>query len=296
MVFFYIHGLLEECSVNKLFNRNKMLIILFGIILLILFIGFSMTDRESTTRAEQFTGDTVAASQSIIGAPVQFVSNIFSNITGLFGASDENEELRAQLEMVPQMHSDIERLEAENEKLRDALEVSSKREYDTINSRVISRSQDQWLNNFTIDKGENDGIEEGMAVMTPEGLIGMVKRVNGNSSFVEMITTNVSQNNLSVEIQHEDETEYGAVDHYDSERGLLVIDNIKNNATVEAGDEVFTSGLVGDFPEGLIVGEVMEVENDEHGLSQNAFIQLASDPSEVDVVFVLERDPESMGD
>lgn len=296
MVFFYIHSLLEECSVNKLFNRNKMLLILFGIIILILFIGFSMTDRESTTKAEQFTGDTVAASQSIIGAPVQFVSNIISNFTGLFGASNENEVLKSQLEMVPQMYSDIERLESENEKLRDALEVSSKREYDTINSRVISRSQDQWLNNFTIDKGENDGIEEGMAVMTPEGLIGMIKRVNGNSSFVEMITTNVSQNNLSVEIQHEDEAVYGAIDHYDSERGLLVIDNIKNNATVEAGDKVFTSGLVGDFPEGLIVGEVMEVENDEHGLSQNAFIQLSSDPSDVDVVFVLERDPESMGD
>lgn len=273
-----------------------MLVILFGIIILILFIGFSMTDRESTTKAEQFTGDTVAASQSIIGAPVQFVSNIFSNFTGLFGASNENEALKSQLEMLPQMYSDIERLESENEKLRDALEVSSKREYDTINSRVISRSQDQWLNNFTIDKGENDGIQEGMAVMTPEGLIGMIKRVNGNSSFVEMITTNVSQNNLSVEIQHEDEAVYGAIDHYDSERGLLVIDNIKNNATVEAGDAVYTSGLVGDFPEGLIVGEVMEVENDEHGLSQNAFIQLASDPSEVDVVFVLERDPESMGD
>lgn len=273
-----------------------MLVILFGIIILILFIGFSMTDRESTTKAEQFTGDTVAASQSIIGAPVQFVSNIFSNFTGLFGASNENEALKSQLEMLPQMYSDIERLEAENEKLRDALEVSSKREYDTINSRVISRSQDQWLNNFTIDKGENDGIEEGMAVMTPEGLIGMIKRVNGNSSFVEMITTNVSQNNLSVEIQHEDEAVYGAIDHHDSERGLLVIDNIKNNATVEAGDAVYTSGLVGDFPEGLIVGEVMEVENDEHGLSQNAFVQLASDPSEVDVVFVLERDPESMGD
>ena len=281
---------------NKLLNRNKMLIILFGIIILIVFIGFSMTDRSSTTKAEQFTGDTVAASQSIIGAPVQFVSNIFSNVTGMFGAATENEALRAQLEMMPQMYADIERLEAENEKLRDALEVSAKRKYNTINSRVISRSQDQWLNNFTIDKGENDGIEEGMAVMTPEGLIGTVKRVNGNSSFVEMITTSVSQNNLSVEIHNGDDTIYGAIDRYDSEKGLLVIDNIQNTATVEAGDPVFTSGLTGDFPEGLNVGEVVQVENDEYGLSQNAFIQLFSDPSEVDVVFVLERDPESQVD
>ena len=73
MVFCYIHGLLEECSVNKLFNRNKMLLILFGIIILILFIGFSMTDRESTTKAEQFTGDTVAASHLFNSFPMYSV-------------------------------------------------------------------------------------------------------------------------------------------------------------------------------------------------------------------------------
>lgn len=279
---------------SKLFIRNRMLLILVGIIVLILLIGFSMTDRESTTKAEQFTGDTVAVTQSIIGAPVNFVANVFSSITGSFTAQSENEDLKDQLDMLPQMQADIDRLEEENEKLRDALEVSSKREYEAINSRVISRSSDQWLDNFTIDKGESDGISEGMAVMTPEGLIGTVSRANGNSSLVEMVTTSTSQNNLSVEIRHDGEDVFGSINSYDNERGLLVVDNIRNDSEIESGDQVFTSGLVGDFPEGLIVGEVVEVENDEYGLNQNAYIQLESDPEDVDVVFVLERNPESM--
>ncbi|MCG1008851.1 rod shape-determining protein MreC [Salinicoccus sp. ID82-1] len=281
---------------NRLFNRNRMLIILFGIIILILLIGFSMTDRSSTTRAEQFTADAAAGSQMIINAPFDFVGSLFGTITRSFNAVEENEKLRAQLEMLPQMQADIERLEAENEELREALDISSRQSYESINARVISRSHDQWLNSFTIDKGETDGLTTGMAVMTPEGLIGTVTRVNGGTSYVEMLTTSVSQNNLSVEVMHDGTPIYGNVQKYDKERNLLVVENIKNRSGLSPGDEVFTSGLVGNYPEGLLIGTVVEVENDEYGLSQNAYVQLKSNADNVDVVFVIERSPESMED
>src|SRR5699024_5088083 len=135
---------------------------------------------------------------------LNIITNIFSSISQSFNAVSENEDLREQLDMLPQMEEDIERLEAENEELREALDVSSKREYESINARVISRSPDQWLDSFTIDKGTSDGVEEDMAVMTSEGLIGTVNRANGGSSYIEMITTNTSQDNLSVEITHDD--------------------------------------------------------------------------------------------
>ncbi|GAB3070797.1 rod shape-determining protein MreC [Salinicoccus sesuvii] len=279
---------------NRLFNRNRMLIILFGIIILILLIGFSMSNRDSTTRAEQFTADAAAGSQMIINAPFDFIGNLFGTISRSFNAVEENETLRGQLDMLPQMQADIERLESENAELREAMDVSSKQSYESINARLISRSHDQWLNSFTIDKGETDGLATGMAVMTPEGLIGTVTRANGGTSFVEMLTTSVSQNNLSVEILHDGTPVYGNVQQYDSDRNLLVIENIKNRSGLSSGDEVYTSGLVGNYPEGLLVGTVVEVENDEYGLSQNAYVQLASNADDIDVVFVIERSPESM--
>ncbi|KIH70936.1 rod shape-determining protein MreC [Salinicoccus roseus] len=279
---------------NRLFNRNRMLMILFGIIILIILIGFSITDRSTTTKAEQFTADAAAGSQMIIEAPLNFAGSIFSSIRQSFNAVEENEQLRAQLEMLPQMQSDLERLKAENEELREALDISSKQSYESINARVISRSPDQWLNNFTIDKGEADGIDEGMAVMTPEGLIGTVARANGGSSYVELLTTDVSQNNMSVEVIHDGNPIYGNIREYDTERNLLVIENIKNRSGLARGDEVLTSGLVGDYPEGLLIGTVVEVQNDEYGLSQNAYVQMKGNVDDVDVVFVIERNPESM--
>src|SRR5699024_3752927 len=169
-----------------------MLLILFGIIVLILLIGVSMADRDSTTKAEQFTADATAGTRTVIGAPLNVVDNVFWYIWKNTDALEENGKLHAKLDMLPQMDADIERLEAENEELREPLDVSSKREYDTTAARVISRSPDQWLNSFTIDKGESDGLTEGMAVMTTEGLIGTVRRANGGSSYIEMLTTSVS--------------------------------------------------------------------------------------------------------
>lgn len=278
------------------FNRNRMLIVLFGIVVLIALIGFSLSDRDSTTKAEQFTGDTAAATQKVVDAPFSFIGNIFSNIAGSFSALEENEKLKQQLDMLPQLQADNERLKAENEELRESLEVSSSMAYETVNARVISRAPDQWLESFTIDKGEKDGIKEGMAVSASEGLVGIVKRVNGNSSFIEMISTNASQNNLSVEVRHNDEAVYGNIRNFDTENDVLVVENIKSQVKLEKGDEVFTSGLTGAFPEGIVIGKVVEVENDEYGLSQNAYVQMNSDLNDVDNVFVLKRDPESLED
>ena len=281
---------------TKFFNRNRMLIVLFGIVVLIALIGFSLSDRDSTTKAEQFTGDTVAASQKVVDAPFSFIGNIFSSITGSFSALEENKALKEQLDMLPQLQADNERLAAENEELRESLEVSSSMAYETVNARVISRAPDQWLESFTIDKGEKDGLEEGMAVSTSEGLIGIVTRVNGHSSFIEMISTNASQNNMSVEVRHNDEAVYGNIRNFDTEKDVLVVENIKSQVKLEEGDEVYTSGLTGAFPEGIVIGKVVEVENDEYGLSQNAYVQMNSDLNDVDNVFVLKRDPESLED
>ena len=275
---------------NRLINRNRLLALLFSVIVLIVLIGFSMNDRDSTTSAEQFTGEVTATSQSIINAPFQLVGNIFSTIRLSFSSIRENEQLRQQIEMTPQMEADNARLQEENEELREALDVSSKWSYETIASRVISRAPDQWQDNFTIDKGSRDGVSEGMAVMTTEGLIGIVERANSNSSFVEIITTNNSQSRLSVEIETADETVYGNVLKYDPVENHLIIENIQNRSNVEVGDEVYSSGLAGNLPEGLIIGAVDRVQ------SERAYVTLAADFHHVDLVFVLKRDPASTGE
>ena len=76
---------------------------------------------------------------------------------------------------------------------------------------------------------------------------------------------------------------------------IKIIENIKNRSNVQPGDVVYSSGLAGNLPEGLIIGEVSEVRNDDYGLSERAYVTLAADFHHLDAVFVLKRDPDSLG-
>nr|WP_257009067.1 rod shape-determining protein MreC [Nosocomiicoccus ampullae] len=273
----------------KFFNKNKMITIVFSVILLILLIGFSISDRTHTTKAEMFVGDATATTQKVMKTP-------FNLLSFIFGPSKNEKELEAKLDMLPQLEADLKRLEEENEKLKEALDVSSKIDYETINARVISRSPDQWLNSFTIDKGTKHGVSEGMAVMTPKGLIGVVKRANGSSSFVEMITTDAAKKNISVEIHNGDKRHYGTIQSYDENGNTLLVGNIVNDGKIKEGSKVYTSGLTGIFPEGIIVGEVVDSVNDRYGLSKNASVKMDSDINELDMIFVIKREPETVGE
>lgn len=281
--------MITEVEALNFFSKNRMILIIFSVILLILMIGFSVSDRTYTTKAEMFVGDSVASSQKAIGGP-------FNVIGSIFGPSKKEKELEAKLDMLPQLEADVKRLEEENNKLKEALDVSSKLDYETINARVISRSPDQWLNSFTIDKGTKDGISEGMAVMTPKGLIGVVKRANGSSSFVELITTDSAKKNISVEIHNGDKKHYGTIENYDEDTNTLVVGNIVNDGKIKEGSKVYTSGLTSIFPEGIIVGEVVDTENDSYGLSQNANVKMESDTNDLDMIFVIKQDPKTTED
>ena len=74
--------------------------------------------------------------------------------------------------------------------------------YDPI-SGVIARNADQWMNTVIIDKGNKDGVKSNMAVMTAEGLVGRVTKVNQFSAQVDLLSTNTRTGKLSVNIQHD---------------------------------------------------------------------------------------------
>src|SRR5690606_40805098 len=116
-----------------------------------------------------------------------------------------------------------------------------------------------------INKGKKIGMKESMDVITSEVLVGRIKKANQFSSQVELISTSVKTSKLSVDIQQEGENVFGMINRYDEEKGLLVISDIDNKYKLNKGSKVITNGLGDQLPEGLLVGEVENVENDEYG-------------------------------
>ncbi|MDY0405449.1 hypothetical protein P5G51_008600 [Virgibacillus sp. 179-BFC.A HS] len=65
------------------FRKKRLFILLIGMIILVVLIGYSLREREQLSMPEKFINDTVGWAQSVIHAPVKFVTNVFSNIDDL---------------------------------------------------------------------------------------------------------------------------------------------------------------------------------------------------------------------
>ncbi|MBM0868058.1 rod shape-determining protein MreC [Staphylococcus auricularis] len=270
----------------KFFRNNKLIVILCAIIVFIALIGLSIRSQNQTS-AEQYVSDSVSVGQRVVGYPIQFVKGSIENWL-------QNDDSGADSNRVKQLEAENERLKAENKKYKKELDMDDISQYDPISSTVIARNPDQWMNRFVINKGAKAGVKTNMAVMTTEGLVGRVTKVNQFSSQVDLISTNTRSNRLSVDIQHVGENVFGLIDHYDEKSEELVITDINNKDKIDKGDKVVTSGLADQLPSDLYVGEVTKVSNDDYGLSKEVRVKTGANLGDLSHVYVAKRDDDTV--
>jgi len=292
----------------QFFLNKRLILLLVSVIVLVSLIGFSLKDDRQLSWPEQFLQDTVSVFQSIFHKPATYVSNVFGNIKDLKNTYEENELLKSRLDEYMQLEADLQEYKVENEKLKTELgKVADLRQYNPIYSAVIGRNPDRWYDYISIDKGEQDGVEPNMAVVTAEGLIGKVKSTSQFSSTVQLLSASDLKNRISAEIlpveskktedendTNEDKTENndkvtGLIEGYDEEKGALLLRRIESDIKLVEGQKVLTSGKGGVFPDGILIGEIMEVEPDSYGLEQMAYIKPSANFYDIDRVWVADR-------
>ncbi|PTH68967.1 rod shape-determining protein MreC, partial [Staphylococcus agnetis] len=263
---------------------NKLIVLFCALIIFIALIGLSIRSH-SQSIPEQYAGDSISFGQRVFSYPMQVIS---ATTKAIF----HNEAQPSQSEN--QLKSDNQRLQAENKQLRDDLKISDISKYDPMAVNVITRHPDQWMNTLIIDKGAKSGITENMAVLTPNGLIGRVTKVNQFSAQVNLISTKGRTNRLSVHILNKDKEAFGLIDHYDEKSDRLIISDIDNSHKLSKGDKVITSGLGDQLPRGIFVGEVEKVQNDQYGLSKQVVVKTGANINQIGTVYVAKRDPKTV--
>ena len=157
-------------------------------------------------------------------------------------------------------------LESENEELKKMLELNSE-EYQLIHANVIKREID-WYQEITINKGEKDGIEVDMAVVSNQGLIGRITKTGYSSSVVKLLTASSNDMKIAVDIKNNEQSIHGIIDDYLEEESLLQVNNISKNSEISVEDKVYTNGLGGIYPSGIYIGTVVEITYDSLGLNK----------------------------
>ncbi|GAB3050223.1 rod shape-determining protein MreC [Virgibacillus ainsalahensis] len=280
-------------------RKRRLFILLIGFIVLVALIGFSLRDRDNLTFAEQFINDSVGWVQNIIHTPVNFVTDIVSNVDDLRNTYNENQILKEKIDEYGSLVYEAQELREENEELRDTLGATeSIRDFNPIQATVISRSPERWVEQVTINKGTQDDVRSNMAVITAEGMIGKVQIASKSTSTVQLLTGFDQLNRISATISREEGQDiFGMIEGFDKETNSLLFRIIEeSDKDLEEEELVVSSGMGGVFPAGLQIGTVKEVVPDQYGLTRTALIEPAADMYDLNQVIVVDRSLEEVSD
>ena len=276
------------------FLQNKKLLSTFIVIIVIFAVlGGSVSlrnKRHAPLLVQSLGNDIVALGSRIIDVPVSFISGGLNNAHEILNAQDENNHLKRQITNLGQTKVRNASLEKENRQLKAALNLKDTLSgYTLINASVISRAPDTWSDLLTINKGSSSGIKKNMAVMCGGGVIGRIVEANAASSKVELITTtDESANRFSVQADVANgKTVHGIITV--TANNQLAFTQVVDGRKLKAGTRVYTSGMGGNSPKGLLIGTVTQTTRDSFGLSDQIRIKPAGDISDPSVVTVIER-------
>jgi len=146
---------------------------------------------------------------------------------------------------------------------------------------VIARDPSPFLNYVIINRGSDDGIRRGMPVVTQQGLVGRVAAVTAGAARVQLITDPGSVINVRLGASQVDAILSGQL------TGEITLDMIPQDAVVQAGDLVLTSGLGGGFPPNILIGQVTGIRSRDQDIFQRATVQTVVDFSQLEIVLVI---------
>jgi len=184
-----------------------------------------------------------------------------------------------------------EELKLEIEELKQLNELSNTlTDFSFVSASVIERNRMYWFNTITINKGSDSGIKEDMAVISSKGLIGKINKVSKSTSEIKLITTNDINSKISVMIKNKEDILYGILSGYDASRNYLEVTCVNKNLEIENGSLVYTSGMGGIFPSGILIGSVSGNIKDKYDVSKIIEVKPNTDFNSIKFVRVLIRE------
>lgn len=197
----------------------------------------------------------------------------------------ENAELQKEIDRLNNKISDYETIKADNEFYKKYLEIKDAHpDFKFSSATVISRDNLDVFGGFTIDRGTSDGIDAYDPVITDAGIIGYISEVGPTTSKV----TTILSGGIAV----------GAIDSRTSDAGVVggtlelaqstktKMYNIQRSSGIAIGDYIVTSGS-GVFPQGLNIGKVTNIAQEQYSTSLYAELEPFADIKNVHKVMVI---------
>lgn len=212
------------------------------------------------------------------------ITSVSSGLQTLEELERDNASLKVENRSLKATNQALRDVEHEVNRLRRALSYRERSVFRLVPAEVLTRDSSTWWKTVTINRGKSDQIEPDQPVVTDEGLVGKTATVGENVTVVLLI----SDENCKVASTVEGTREQGIVSGErvtGSVTPMLDLNFLSKQANLQPGPKVYTSGVGGVFPSGLLVGVIQSFRVRE--LDGQARVTPAVDLSHLEDVFVV---------
>ncbi len=251
-------------------------------VLVVLSFKFSDSFRSVKTTV----GNIVTPMQKGINSIGSYLSDKLDYFTSKGDLIAENEALKKRID---ELSYDNKILAGENSNLenyRELFKLDKKYpDYPKVAATVVSRDGNNWFHLFTIDKGTADGVDVDMNVISGNGLVGIVSEAGEHYAKVRAIIDDKS--NVSAMFEKTGETCMVKGNMESIFNGYIDVEMISNNAKIKDGDEVVTSHVSDKYLQGISVGYVSDIKEDEATMTKTAHLTPVVSFDQLETVLVI---------
>ena len=264
-------------------NRGRLLIIVLIVTSLFLITldlrGVQVIDGLRTGTQTALTPVQKAGSWAI--SPLR---NFLSDVTSLGRTRNKIERLQAENDKLRMSLQNRKNADALLKQLKGVLDLAGTAGYKVVGAKVISQgSTTSFTQSISIDVGSNSGVRSNMTVLSSYGIVGVVKYVYPNSALVQL----ASDPAFRIGARIAGSQQIGILSGQGTRRGVLQL--LDNRTQIKKGDVLLARGSQGGRPfvPGVPIGSVTDVDNSPGAVTQTADVKFYTNFSTLGVVAVV---------
>lgn len=269
--------------------RNKksgILGIIITIIILILLVILSNINVKNISYIENVFSAIVMPIQNgltYLKNKIEGNNTFFTDINTL---KQENEELKKKNSQLEQSLRELEIIKAENDVLKEYVNLADKYDYETVPAYVINKNISNYSKIIIINVGEENGIKPQMTVIADEGLVGYVISTTKNTAKVQTIIDTATSVSSVISTTREAIIVNGTQENNNTLKAIY----IPTDAEILENDKVETSGIGGIYPKGIKIGTIKQIVDTKNNIDRYAYVETAVNFDKLETVLVITND------
>ncbi|MES1151121.1 MAG: rod shape-determining protein MreC [Dongia sp.] len=217
----------------------------FGIMLI------GKADTVVVSRARTVVIDMLAPVMNAASRPIASAKDVANQVQELVSLKEENAQLQRENQTLLEWQTVGRELQSQNAALRELLKFTPDPRATYVTAPVIADTSSSYVRSLIVLAGNGDGVVKGQAAITGAGLAGRVLEVGQRASRILLLTDISARVPVIVERTRDQAVLAGN----NSENPELQY--LPRDVDIKVGDRIVTSGVGGNYPAGLPVGEVV---------------------------------------